>query len=127
MKKRKKMNVDEIIDKIKLAIEFCCDGEQSPFRKEEVDEMYNFLNSQKYQEHSSIGYTRGKEPRWKVGDTLAYYECCSDHEGEVLYGKVIKIELDEELDDWYYCFDDECWDSEECMLENETYVKNIKK
>ena len=57
------MNVDEIIDKIKFAIALCGDGGQSPFSNEELDEMYNFLNSQKYQEHGSIGYTRGKEPR----------------------------------------------------------------
>lgn len=120
------MNIDEIVDKIKLAIELCGDGGPSPFSTEEINEMYDFLNAQKYQEHGSIGYTRGKEPRWKVGDTLAYYECCSDHEGEVLYGKVITIELDEELDDWLYCFDDNCWDTEECMLGNKTYVKSIK-
>ena len=115
------MNIDEIIDKIKFAIELCGDGGPSPFSNEELDEMYNFLNSQKYQERSSIVYKRGKEPRWNVGDTLAYYECYNDYEGEVSYGKVTKIELDENLDDWLYCFDDNCWESEECMIENETY------
>ena len=115
------MNIDEIVDKIKFAIELCGDGGPSPFRTEEINEMYDFLNAQKYQEHGVNKYKRGKEPRWKVGDTLAYYECYNDYEGEVVYGKVTKIELDEDLDDWLYCFDDNCWDSEECMLDNETY------
>ena len=45
------MNIDEIIDKIKFAIELCGDGGPSPFSTEEINEMYDFLNAQKYQEH----------------------------------------------------------------------------
>lgn len=120
------MNIDEIVDKIKFAIELCGDGGPSPFSTEEINEMYDFLNAQKYQEHGVNKYQRGKEPRWKVGDTLAYYECYNDYEGEVFYGTVTKIELDEDSDDWIYCFDDNCWESEECMLDNETYRKNVK-
>ena len=117
------MNIDEIIDKIKFAIELCGDDGPTPFSNEELDEMYNFLNSQKYQEHSSVVYKRGQSPRWNVGDILAYYECYNDYEGEVIYGKVTKIELDEDTDDWRYCFDDNTHDYEECMLDNETYKK----
>lgn len=48
-------------------------------------------------------YIRGKYPNFEVGDTLAcYYD---DGNFEFSEGKVEKIELDSEIDDWLYTFE----------------------
>lgn len=32
--------------------------------------------------HGYFAYVRGEEPRFKIGDNIAYYEFYSDYEGE---------------------------------------------
>lgn len=48
-------------------------------------------------------YIRGKYPNFEVGDTLACYYDEGDF--EFSEGKVEKIELDSETDDWLYTFE----------------------
>ena len=67
-------------------------------------------------------YHRGTEPIWKIGDKLAYYEFCKDHEGEYDLGTITNIELDEECDDWVYTFDNSNQEFEEDLLKSETYI-----
>lgn len=70
----------------------------------------------------------GKEPRWKAGDVLAYYEFYSDHEGEEILGPVIRIEFKDDEQDWCYWFkheNREYYLTEAELLENETYIKKI--
>lgn len=122
------MNTDEIIDKLQLALELCGDGGPTPFTTEEYEEMHNFLEAQRMPEHGCHQWCRGKEPRWKVGDILAYYECYSDYEGEQILGEITKVEYDEYLDDWKYFFkddtepeEDEYWNGEERLVNEECY------
>lgn len=82
--------------------------------KEEQPE-YSFIEST---------YRCGKKSRWNTGDTLAYYQFTSDCEGEVVLGKVINVELDEECEDWFYTFDDGSRCDEESLLSDEAYKKN---
>ena len=68
-------------------------------------------------------YKCGKKPHWNVGDTLAFYEFYSDREGENVLGKVTKVELMKDIEDWFYTFEDgSVWD-EESLLNEETYKK----
>lgn len=73
-------------------------------------------------------YYRGEKSHWQVGDKLAYYEFCTDHEGEYDLGTITKIEFDKKLDNWVYTFDDpsETELSEEELLDLEVY-KYLKK
>ena len=66
-------------------------------------------------------YHRGTEPIWKVGDKLAYYEFCTDHEGVYDLGTITNIELDKDVDDWVYTFDDSNREFEEYLLKAEAY------
>ena len=68
-------------------------------------------------------YKCGKKPHWNVGDTLAFYEFYSDREGENILGKVAKVEVNEEVDDWLYTFEDGSIYDEETLLNEETYKK----
>lgn len=68
-------------------------------------------------------YKCGKKPHWNVGDTLAYYEFCSDREGEHVLGKVANVRFDEEQSDWIYTFEGGRLYEEELLLEDETYKK----
>lgn len=119
------MNTDEIIDKIKFAIELCGDGGPSPFSTEEINEMYDFLNAKRMPQHGYHQWHRGKEPRWKVGDYLAYHEYNSYYEGEEFYGKIIDIQPDDEYGDWLYTFknkrDGEYCSSEEQVVNDKCY------
>ena len=121
------MNTDEIIDKLQLVLELCGDGGPTPFTTEEYNEMHDFLELQRMPEHGCHQWCRGKEPRWKVGNILAYYECYSDYEGEQILGEIIGVEYDEYHDDWKYIFKDdeaedgEYWCSEESLVNNECY------
>ena len=56
--------------------------------------------------HSCIEsvYCCGKEPTWKVGDTLAYYDY--DGEIEVIIGTIVKVEFNDDADDWEYTWYD---------------------
>jgi len=116
------MDVNEIIDKIKLDIDFCADGGNDPFTKEEREEMFNFLNAQKMCEHGGHQWIRGEKPCWKVGDILAYYECTSDYEGEHILGEIIAVRLDEDFQDWEYEFNNGYGDFEECLVDAECYT-----
>ena len=69
-------------------------------------------------------YRCGKKPRWNIGDTLAYYEFTSDCEGERVLGKITDVELDEDIEDWVYIFEDGYRCDEESLLSDETYKKN---
>lgn len=79
-------------------------------------------------EHSRIEsiYQCGKKPRWNVGDTLAHHVFYSDRRGECVWGKVVKIEFDDEEKrcDWFYTFEDGIGVYEELLLEEQTYKKN---
>lgn len=116
------MNVNEIVEKIKLAIDLCGDGGNDPFTKEEREEMIKFLNAQKMHESGYSQWNRGEKPRWKEGDILAYYVCTSDLEGEHILGEIIDVRLDEDFDDWYYEFNGGYGDFEECLVEDECYT-----
>lgn len=85
-------------------------------QKEQPDEQpeYGYLSTK---------YVHGREPRWSVGDVLAYYICTSNEEGEYLLGKIVNVEFDEE-DGWVYTFEDKSiWD-EQSLVEEEAYKKN---
>lgn len=110
------MTVNEIIDKIKFAIEMCSDDGNDPFSKEEREEMFNFLNAQKLTDHGHNIWSRGEKPRWKVGDILAYYEYVSDCEGEYVLGEIVNVTLDEGFCDWLYEFNDGSTDHEEDLV-----------
>ena len=68
-------------------------------------------------------YWCGKKPHWDVGDKLAYYEFCSDREGEYVLGKVIEVDFDEEQCDWLYTFEGGSVCDERTLLEERTYKK----
>ena len=100
--------------------------------KEEVcDTLRNFLDTlevkemEEYEqpEHSCFEYKCGKKPYWNVGDTLAYYEFCSDREGEHILGKVANVRFDDEQSDWIYTFEDGSLYDEESLLEEKIYKK----
>lgn len=69
-------------------------------------------------------YHCGKNPRWKVGDVLSYYEFYSDAEGEISIGKVIGVEYDKEADDWVYAFENNVVWWEEELLREQAYKKD---
>lgn len=55
-------------------------------------------------ERAEVGrnvWIRGEKPRWKIGDCLYEYETII----EVLLGKIIDVQLEENCDDWKYTFD----------------------
>lgn len=73
--------------------------------------------------YSETIYHVGKEPRWKIGDNLAYYQFYSDYEGEYDFGKITNVEFNEEYEDWYYTFEDGDTCSEEELIREEAYKK----
>lgn len=77
--------------------------------------------------HGYFAYVRGEEPRFKIGDNIAYYEFYSDYEGEELLGKVTEVKIDDEIDDWVYEFEDGYWCPEENLIRDDAYVKTEKK
>jgi hypothetical protein len=119
------MNTDEIIDKLKFAIEMCCDGGISPFKTEEINEMNEWLNAHKTPEHGHYVLDPSEKPRFKIGDILAYHFCSTDGEGEGFYGEITKIEWDWNYCDWIYTFKDKTNDdydaSEESVMNDECY------
>jgi len=74
-------------------------------------------------EHSIIKktYVVGKNPKWKVGDSLARYICTSDIEGEQPYGKVVEISYDDIWEDWEYTFDTGISYLENILIEDDAY------
>lgn len=71
--------------------------------------------------HFEYIYCRGTEPIWEVGNKLAYYEFCTDHEGVYDLGTITNVELDKEFDDWVYTFEDSNQEFEEELLKSEAY------
>jgi len=69
-------------------------------------------------------YQCGKKPHWNIGDTLAYYESCSDREGMCVLGKITKVDFDEEQCDWIYTFEKGSIYDEQSLLEEQAYKKN---
>lgn len=118
------MNVNEIIDCLKLAVELAGDGGPSPFTEEQYKEMNAFLDANRMPERGCNKWCMGEKPRWKVGDYLAYYELYSDYEGEGFYGEIVRIEKDDDFGDWLYTFKDEEGEyaiSEESLYDNDCY------
>ena len=74
-----------------------------------------------------ITYLYGKKHHWDIGDTLAYYEFCSDREGEHTLGKVTKVDFDKEQRDWFYTFENGSILDEQTLLEIETIRKETYK
>ena len=70
----------------------------------------------------STMYNCGKNPRWNVGDTLAYYICTSNEEGEFIIGKVKTVEFDKDVEDWIYTFENEDIYTEEELRMYEVYT-----
>jgi len=116
------MNINEIIDKIKLAIDLCGDGGNDPFTKEERDEIGKWLEVQRPKEYGHNIWHAGTKQEWKVGDILAYYECSTDHEGEYFIGKITKVYYEPYYEDWFYEFDDGCGATEESLSADECYT-----
>lgn len=94
----------------------------------DIEPLYELIDkamAEPKPEHSKIveTYIAGKNPKWKVGDTLAYYELTSDLEGEQLLGKITSIEYYEYLVDWEYTFDKGIYYLEETLLDIGAYIK----
>lgn len=66
-------------------------------------------------------YIAGKEPKFKVGDTISYYECTSDYEGETSLGTITNVEFDDDFEDWIYTFEDGEVSFEETLISKEAY------
>lgn len=88
-----------------------------------IDDMEEEDQQPEYSCFETI-YKRGKKTHWNIGDTLAFYESYSDKEGECVLGKVTRVELEEEEDDWFYTFEDGNVYDEQSLLEDKTYKKN---
>lgn len=71
----------------------------------------------------STTYIHGKKARWGVGDILAYYLCTSNEEGEIIIGKITKVEFNDE-EGWVYTFEDESMLDEQSLVEEGVYEKN---
>lgn len=68
----------------------------------------------------STEYVCGKKSRWNVGDILAYYLCTSNEEGEMVIGKIVNVEFDDE-EGWIYTFEDEGTSDEQSLIEQGVY------
>ena len=68
----------------------------------------------------STTYIHGKKARWNIGDTLAYYLCTSNEEGEIIIGKITKVEFSNE-EGWVYTFEDENTCDEQSLVEEGVY------
>lgn len=93
----------------------------------DIEPLYEIIDkviTEPKPEHSKIveTYIVGKNPKWKVGDTLAYYVLTSDLEGEQPLGKIVSIEFYDELDDWEYTFDKGIYYLEETLLDIDAYI-----
>lgn len=94
--------------------------------------MFEYLKENQVEdeqpEHSKIveTYIVGKNPKWKVGDTLAYYVFTSDLEGEQPLGKITNIDYNGYYDDWEYTFDGDYDWLEQTLIEQEAYIIKTK-
>lgn len=86
------------------------------FQQEQPDKQpeYGYLSTE---------YVHGKKSRWNVGDVLAYYLCTSNEEGEIVIGKIVNVEFDDE-EGWIYTFEDEGASDEQSLMEQGVYKIN---
>jgi len=103
-------------------------GDNACIDIEPLYELIDKVMAEPKPEHSKIveTYIVGKNPKWKVGDTLAYYDLTTDREGEHPLGKIASIEYDEYLEDWIYVFDNNSSDLEETLLDIDAYIIKTK-
>lgn len=103
-------------------------GDNACIDIEPLCELINKVMAESKPEQSKIveTYIVGKNPKWKVGDSLAYYVLTSDLEGEQPLGKIASIEYDEYLEDWEYVFDNGSSEVEETLLDIEAYIIKTK-
>ena len=79
------------------------------------------------EKNSRFVYIPGTEPMFHAGETLAYYECSTDCEGEIFIGTITKVEFCEYSNDWLYTFEVGGAMSEEELLQMEAYRIKKKK
>ena len=120
----------EIDERIKVLQRHPHDNHKTICHLDSLKQYLNTLEVKEVQEYEQPDYSCfettykcGKKPHWSIGDTLAYYESCSDREGECVLGKITKVEFDEEQCDWLYTFEDGSVYDEQSLLEDETYKK----
>lgn len=103
-------------------------GDNACIDIEPLYELIDKVMEEAQPEHSKIveTYIVGKNPKWKVGDTLAYYVLTSDLEGKQPLGKIASIVYDEYLEDWEYVFDNGSSDLEETLLDIGAYIIKTK-
>lgn len=75
---------------------------------------------------SRFVYIPGTEPMFCVGETLAYYECSTDCEGEICIGTITEVEFSQYSNDWMYTFEEGGAMSEEGLLTMEAYQTKKK-
>ncbi len=128
-----KDKIKEFLEKeLKIHTDWAGSGLELKHRNWSVEDianaMFEYLKGNQVEdvqpEHSKIveTYIVGKNPKWKVGDNLAYYVLTSDLEGEQPLGKIASIEYDEYLEDWEYTFDNGSSDLEESLLDIGAYI-----
>ena len=78
------------------------------------------------EKNSRFVYIPGTEPTFSAGESLAYYECSTDCEGEIYIGTITKVEYCEYSNDWVYTFDDGTCQCEESLLTYEAYQTKKK-
>jgi len=93
---------------------------------EELKVFINGLDEQESPKHSYFEriYHLGKEPMWKVGDTLGGYEFYSDREGEYILGEILDVKMNEDETDWLYTFKNKDVIEESELLNEEVYKIN---
>lgn len=132
-----KDKIKEFLEKeLKIHTDWTGSGLELKHRNWSVEDitnaMFEYLKENQVEdeqpEHSKIveTYIVGKNPKWEVGDTLAYYVCTSDLEGEQPLGKIVSIEFYDELDDWEYTFDKGIYYLEETLLDIGAYIIKTK-
>ena len=73
------------------------------------------------EKNSRFVYIPGTEPLFCEGESLAYYECSTDFEGEIYVGTITKVEFSQYSNDWLYDFEEGGAMSEEELLNMEAY------
>ena len=79
------------------------------------------------EKNSRFVYIPGTESTFSADETLAYYECSTDCEGEFCIGTITKVEFCEYSNDWMYTFEDGTSMCEESLLSMEAYQIKKKK
>lgn len=91
---------------------------------QELTEILSIIASLRQEQpeygYLSTMYIDGKKARWNVGDTIAYYLCTSDEEGEIPLGKITKVDFNDD-EGWVYTFEDESMWAEEDLYKERAY------